>query len=284
MLTDKGYSDLKKAIAACTLTNLSLMLPFGVTVQIFGEILKPFTSGEISWTKMWIYFGLGVISAVLEFLASKNDYKKTDVASYMEAENIRTSVAEHIRKLPMSFFNSRNLSELTTNIMGDCATSEHVLSHIVPQLAANGISIVIICLMLAVFDWRLALTVFCTVPAAFLIVTLSRKIQISVGEKAVESKLAASDQVQEYLEGIKVIKSCSLDGEKFSALKNALLAMKKLAIRLELIYGIFITGAQVVLQAGIGLTVFVGTTLLTAGNRACSPLMFFLIVARIYGR
>jgi ATP-binding cassette subfamily B protein len=284
MLTDKGYSDLKKAILACTLTNLSLMLPFGVTVQIFGEILKPFTGGEISWAKMWIFLGLGVISAVLVFFASKNDYKKTYVASYMEAENIRTNVAEHIRKLPMSFFNNKNLSELTTNIMGDCATSEHVLSHIVPQLAANGISIVIICLMLAVFDWRLALTVFCTVPAAFLIVTLSRKIQISVGEKTVESKLTASDQVQEYLEGIKVIKSCSLDGKKFSALKDALNTMKKLAIRLELIYGIFITGAQVVLQAGIGLTVFVGTHLLTGGEIELVPLlMFFLISVRIYG-
>lgn len=59
MLTDKGYADLKKAIVACTLTNLSLMLPFGITIQIFGEMLKPLLGEEISWTKMWIYFGRG---------------------------------------------------------------------------------------------------------------------------------------------------------------------------------------------------------------------------------
>ena len=34
MLTDKGYSDLKRAITACTITNLALMLPFAVTIQI----------------------------------------------------------------------------------------------------------------------------------------------------------------------------------------------------------------------------------------------------------
>ncbi|SNS95541.1 ATP-binding cassette, subfamily B [Anaerovirgula multivorans] len=284
MLTHKGYSDLKKAIIACTITNLSLMLPFGITIQIFGELLKPFMGEEISWTKMWIFFGLGIIAAILVFLASKNDYKKTYIASYVESEANRTRIAEHIRKLPMSFFNTKDLSELTTNIMGDCATSEHVLSHIIPQLLANAISITVICLGLATFDWRLALTVFCTVPIAFLIIVLSKKIQNRLGEKHVVAKLKASDQVQEYLEGIKVIKSCGLDGSKFSALDNALRFMKQMAIKMEFGTGVFVIGAQIVVQAGVGLTVFVGTYLLTGGKIELIPLlMFFLIVVRIYG-
>ncbi len=73
LLTEKGYNDLKKAIIACTITNLSLMLPFGITIQIFVELLKPFMGEEISWIKMWIYFGAGIGAAVLVFLANKND-------------------------------------------------------------------------------------------------------------------------------------------------------------------------------------------------------------------
>ncbi|OPX43515.1 lipid A export ATP-binding/permease protein MsbA [Ruminiclostridium hungatei] len=284
LLSDKGYSDLKKAIAACTITNLSLMLPFGITIQIFAELLKPLMGEELSWARMWIYFGLGLVAALLVFLANKNDYKKTYVASYMESEANRIRVAEHIRKLPMSFFNSRNLSELTTNIMGDCATEEHVLSHIIPQLLANGISIAVICLALAIFDWRLALTVFCTVPLAFLIIVISRKITDRLSEKHVDSKLEASDQVQEYLEGIKVIKSCGLAGAKFSTLDNAIKHMKNMSMKLEFVGGVLVTGAQIVVQSGIGLTVFVGTYLLTAGEIRLIPLlMFFLIVVRIYG-
>ncbi|GAB6087221.1 ABC transporter ATP-binding protein [Alkaliphilus crotonatoxidans] len=284
MLTDKGYKDLKKAIGACTLTNLSLMLPFGITIQIFRELLKPLMGAEISWARLWSFFGLGIIAAILVFLANKNDYKKTYVASYRESEATRTRVAEHIRKLPMSFFNSKDLSELTTNIMGDCAVTEHVLSHIIPQLLANAISISIICICLAIFEWRLALSVFCTVPIAFLIIILSRKIQQGLGEKQVESKLKASDQVQEYLEGIKVIKFCGLDGAKFAALDDALRKMMKMSMKLEFGAGVFVTGAQIVLQAGIGLTVFVGTYLLTGGKIELIPLlMFFLIVVRIYG-
>ena len=284
MLTDKGYSDLKKAIAAVTLTNLSLMFPFGLSIQIFAELLKPLMGQEISWTKMWVYFGLGIVGAILIFIAHKNDYKKTYIASYLESEKSRVNVAEHIRKLPMSFFNSKDLSELTTNLIGDCGTIEHVLSHIVPQLVANMISLTLIALMLAIFDWRLALTIFITVPVAFLIIFGTRKIQAIYSEKHVVAKLAASDQVQEYLEGIKVIKACKMDGEKFSALNKALKWMMKMAIRLEAVCGVFVTGAQIVLQSGIGLTVFFGTYLLTNGKIEVIPLlMFFLIVVRIYG-
>jgi len=284
MLTDKGYRDLKKAIAACTLTNLSLMLPFGVTVQVFIELLKPLMGQEISWTKMWILLGCGIVAAVLVFLASKNDYKKTYVTSYLEAETSRISVAEHIRKLPMSFFNSKDLTELTTNIMADCSTTEHVLSHIIPQLFANAISITLICAMLAIFDWRMALAMFCTLPVALLVIFGSKKVQNRLGKKHVASKLQASGQVQEYLEGIKVIKACGLDGAKFSALDSALRLMKKRAIKMEFGTGVLVTGAQVLLQAGVGLTIFVGAHLLTGGNIDLIPLlMFFVIVIRIYG-
>ncbi len=284
MLTDKGYSDLKKAITACTITNLALMLPFAVTIQIFAELLKPLMGQEISWIRMWFLLGCGVAAGILVFIASKNDYKKTYVTSYLEAENSRISVAERIRKLPMNFFNSKDLTELTTNIMTDCSTTEHVLSHIIPQLCANAVSITLICAMLAIFDWRMALAVFCTVPVSFFVILGSKKIQNMLSEKHVEAKLKASGQVQEYLEGIKVIKACGLDGSKFSALDNALRLMKKMAIKMEFGTGIFVTGAQMILQAGVGLTVFVGVHLLTNREIELIPLlMFFVIVVRIYG-
>ncbi len=284
MLTEKGYSDLKKAAAACTLTNLSMMLPFAVTVQLFAELLKPLTGGRLDFSRLWMLFGFGIVAAVIVFLASKNDYRKTYVTSYMEAEKTRIAVAEKIRKLPMSYFSSRDLAEFTTNIMGDCATTEHVLSHLIPQLLANGASILLICVMLALFDWRMALAVLVSVPVAFLVILLSRKIQNRLSEKQVVSKLTAAGQAQEYLEGIKVIKSCGLDGEKFSALDQALKRMMKLSIKLEFGTGIFVTGAQMLLQAGVGLTVFVGTNLLSGGRIELVPLlMFFLIAVRIYG-
>ena len=284
MLNDKDYKDLKKAIAACTLTNFSMMMPFGVMIRIFIELIKPLTGGTVSWNKMWLLFGAGIAAAVIVFLCNKNDYKKTYIVSYRQGESTRITLAEHLRKLPMSLFNSKDLSDLTTNLMGDVATSEHALSHVVPQLIANCISVTVICLMMAIFDWRMALAMFITVPLAFGIIVVSRRIYGKLHKKHMKAKLAASGQVQEYIEGIKVIRACNLDGEKFGALEHALRIMKRLAIVMEFGTGVFVTGAQVVLQAGIGLTVLLGTTLLTGGRIEVLPLlMFVLIVVRIYG-
>lgn len=284
MLTDQGYKDLKGAIAACTLTNFSMMIPFGVSIQIIIELLAPLSGQEISWGKLWTLFTFGVIGVIIIFLCSRNDYKKTYVVSYKEAENTRIALGEHIRKLPMSLFNSKDLSELTTNLMGDVANSEHCLSHLVPQLVANFISITVITVILAFFDWRMAAAMFISVPVAFAIVIWSRQIYGKLHQKHNDSKLAAAGQAQEYIEGIKVIHACNLDGEKFSALEKALRTMTKAAIQTEFGTGIFITGAQTILQAGIGLTVLIGAQLLADGQIGLiSVLMFLLMAARIYG-
>jgi ATP-binding cassette subfamily B protein len=283
MLSDAGYAGLKKAAFACTLTNFAQILPVWALFGFIMELIKPLTGGEVSWTALWLLFGLGVVGVLIVFLCQRNDYEKTYVVSYTQCEKTRVSVAEHIRRLPMSVFNSKDLSELTTNVMGDVAISEHVMSHIIPQLISNAISITTICVLLAFYDWRMALAVFITVPLALGIVLLSRKIYGGVSKKHAAAKLAASERVQEYIEGIKVIRACNMDGERFEALETALREMMRLAIRMEVGAGIFVTGAQAVLQCGIGLTALIGALLLTGGQLGFVPLMvFMMIVVKIY--
>ena len=187
---------------------------------------------------------VGVVSAVLVFLAAKNDYRKTYIASYKESNGTRLRIAEHLRKLPMSFFNTKDLSELTTNMMADCSSMESLLSSTIPPLIANGITVTLTCVLLAFFDWRLALCVFITVPLAFLIIWLSRKRQRKLFARQLDAKLAASGQVQEYLEGMKIIKSCGMSGARFHALDRALLAMKRIAVKVEMAVGVFMSSAS----------------------------------------
>ena len=227
MLSEKGYSDLKKAITACTITNIALLLPSMVACLLFWELLKPFTGETISWAALWKLLGLGLVAAILVFLAAKNDYRKTYIASYKEASTTRLRIAEHLRKLPMSFFNTKDLSDITTNMMADCSSMESMLSSTIPPLIANIISVTLTCICLAFFDWRMALAIFCTMPVTFLIILGGRKLQLHLFDKQVDVKLEASSQIQEYLEGIKIIKSCGLGGSRFDALDKALQAMKK---------------------------------------------------------
>lgn len=156
-LSDQGYRSLKGAIAACTLTNLALMVPFTITVMTFACVLMRFAGQQVDWRALWGLFAAGILGLVVVFLCARNDYKRTYVTAYRETEATRMSLAEHLRRLPMGFFDKRDLSELTENLMGDVSSRESLMSSTIPQLVASCISTVVVCAMLAFFEWRLAL-------------------------------------------------------------------------------------------------------------------------------
>ncbi|MDR1997812.1 MAG: ABC transporter ATP-binding protein/permease [Candidatus Margulisbacteria bacterium] len=283
-LSGEGYRNFKHGVFAAVLSNLAMFVSFAVIIQVIMALLDPLLSGQPpDAAKLWLLFCAGLGAAALYFCAYQNEYRKTYTVAYSEAEKIRLEVAEHIRKLPLSFFNNKDLAELTTNMMADCTAIEHTMSHVAPGLFASIITAVLTCALLAVYDWRLSLALFAALPVSFGLIFLSRWLLAKPMAKHVRMKLAVSAQVQEYLEGIKVVKAFGLSGEKFLSLKNALRAMLSSAIKVELIGGIFVTLATTILQTGIGFVVAAGVFLLLGGAvDAVKLLIFVLVSARIY--
>ena len=283
-LTDQGYRSLKGAIAACTLTNLALMVPFAITVMVFGVVLMRLTGQQVDWRALWGLFAAGVLGLLAVFLCARNDYRRTYVTAYRETEATRMGLAEHLRRLPMGFFNQRDLSELTENLMGDVSSRESLMSSTVPQLVASCVSTTVVCVMLAFFEWRLALCVFSTLPAALVIVLLSRRHERRLFERQTGARLEASARLMDYVEGIRDIRACRQVGSQSAPMRAALSTLRDIAMRVELAVDVCVSAATTVLQAGVGLTVFTGTTLLTGGEvDFVTLLMFLLIASRVYG-
>jgi ATP-binding cassette subfamily B protein len=285
-LSEEGRRDFRRAVRACVLSNLSLLLPFIVIIQAIVTLLEPLMSGmaaPLDTGRLRLLFVCGAGAAVLYFFAYRSEYRKTYTAAYEESGKIRVEVAERIRKLPLSFFNGKDLSELTTNIMEDCTAIEHTMSHVAPGLFAGVITAALTCAMLAFYDWRMSLALFAALPAAFGLILLTRKLQAAFGERHVQAKLGVSEQVQEYLEGIKVVKAFGLSGEKSAALERALRDMMREAVKFEGLAGVAVTLAAMVLQAGIGLVILTGVLLLTNGGiDPVKFLTFAAISAKIY--
>jgi ATP-binding cassette subfamily B protein len=284
-LSDEGVRDLRKAIFAAVLTNLCALPPFLIVMRLISTLLAPLTDGSpLNMSELWIWLGAGVAAAALYLVAYYNEYGKTYNVTYTETERMRVDVAEKLRRLPLSFFNRRDLSELTTNIIGDCATVEHAISHVAPGLFSTCITVPLVCLALAVYDWRMALSLFAALPVAMGLIFLTRGLQARLGERHVQAKLNVAEQVQEYLEGVKVVKAFGLAGEKSAALKGAMRRMFREAVVFECVSGTFVTLATMVLQVGIGLVTLVGVTLLTGGRIEPVPMLTFMVISsRIYG-
>ena len=283
-LSDTESKNLHQAIIACTISNLTLMLPFVILLQIIILLIKPITDHiPVDIGYLWMMAGAGVLSAVLFLLCYKREYEKTYANAVSLAANTRIEVAEKIRKLPLSFFNRKDLSELTANIMGDCAVIENMLSHVIPQLIGYSISSLITCCLLAFYDWRMASAIFCTLPIAIIIVVVGKRLEQQLGEKHVQAKLTVSDEVQEYLDGIKIIKGFGLSGKKFQRLDKALKHMMWASIKFEGIGGIIVTLSTMILQVGLGIVVLLGVSLMISGSLDPITFIAFVIISsRIY--
>jgi ATP-binding cassette subfamily B protein len=283
ILSNSGYSNLKGACLACTLNSFSMTIPSAVSIALILEVIKPLGGDEISWPTMWLLLAIGIVGCAIVYAANRYEYQKTSIASYRESENLRLGLAEHIRKLPMSLFNSKTLTDLTSSLMDDIHVTEHMLGKLYPQLIASSITALVIFISMLFFDWRIALASFSTMPIALLIMIIGLKLNDKAGGKLYAAKLNVSEQAQEYIEGLKMIKAFRLDGEKSKSLEQALRTLLNNSIRFEAVTGTMLSVAQVILQAGIGISVLVGTLLLARGEVGLAPVLLgLLFLTRIY--
>lgn len=278
-LSRQGAKDLIIATISCMVHNLTLMLPVSLLYLLVSDLY----AGGVPQGHLWIYI-VGMVAAVLLILFSYRwVYGATYYATYKESSVRRISLAEKLRKLPLSFFGKRDLSDLTTTIMADCTTLEQSFSHWIPEFFGSMISTVIIAVCLFIFDWRMALAALWVLPVSLAIVAFSGKVQNYFTRRQTEAKLAVADGIQEVLETMRDLKSNNAEEKYLKGLDKKIDLQEKRMIASELGGALFVVPAGMILKLGIGTVALVGGMLLA--NNAITVLTFFmylLVVSRLY--
>lgn len=282
-LSEKGAKDLVKAVIWCFVCNVSLMLPVGAVLLTARHLLDSLEKGTRPMNGFWIYAGSGAAVLILLFILHWFQYASLYLATYQESASRRVSLAETLRRLPLSFFGNRDLSDLTSTMIADCSSLDQMFSHYVPQLFASLFSTLVIGIAMFLSDWRMALAVLWVVPAAVLLTAGSKKIQDSFGTKNILNKRAVADCIQEGLETIRDIKACSRQKAYMEKLEEKLAAMEKGSIHSELATGVFVCSAQAFLRLGLATTILTGGAMLAAGELSFLYFLGFLFAAaRLY--
>ena len=282
-LSEKGAKDLVKAVIWCFVCNVSLMLPVGAVLLTARHLLDSLEKGTSPMNGFWIYAGSGAAVLILLFILHWFQYASLYLATYQESASRRVSLAETLRRLPLSFFGNRDLSDLTSTMIADCSSLDQMFSHYVPQLFASLFSTLVIGIAMFLSDWRMALAVLWVVPAAVLLTAGSKNIQDSFGAKNILNKRAVADCIQEGLETIREIKACSRQKAYMRKLEEKLAAMEKGSIHSELATGVFVCSAQAFLRLGLATTILTGGALLAAGELSFLYFLGFLFAAaRLY--
>ena len=278
-LSDKGAKAMIQAFVSVTISNLVLMFPVGLLYVLSSYLLE----GSLPKDKV-TFFTVGVIAAlVLIAVTTYIQYNATFLSTYVESGVRRRMLAEKLRKLPLSFFGKKDLSDLTNTIMADCALIETGSSHWIPELVGAFGSTTIIIISLLFFDWRMALAAIWVMPIAFIIVLSSKNVMGKVHAKSMEYKLSCLDGIQEGLETIRDLRSNNMTDSYMVGLNKKIKAVEDHSIVAEFANAAFVCSAQMILKLGIGTVAVTGSILLTKGEiSVLTFFMFLLVVTRMY--
>lgn len=266
------------ATVGCALKNIIVMVPVSLLFLFVNDILKGTLAGHTTLYVVGI-----VVCLVLIFLAELLEYNTCYFSTYKESGVRRIALAERLRKLPLSFFGNKDLSELTTSIMGDCATLETAQSHWIPELYGSLISTFLIALSLFFSDWRMALASLWVLVIAYAIVLSSRKVLYLFGKKSTMAKLACADGIQECLETVRDLKANNAEDIYLKGLDAKIDEVERTAKKSELVLSVFVISASMILKVGIASTAVAGGILLTKGSISVSIFfIFLLVVSRLY--
>lgn len=275
----KGATGLVKGVLACAFQNIAFMLPTTLLYFLVSDLMNGGVKGE-----RIVFYVVGcIICFALILIATWFQYNNTYFTTYEESGKRRLSLAEKLRKLPLSFFGKKDLADLTSTIMADCEVLEKTCSHFVPGLFGSLISTVIISGGLFFFDWQLALAALWVIPVSVLIVLLSYKVQDSVQQKSMKAKMACADGMQEYIETVRDLKANNAENGYIAGLSQKIKGVEKQNIKAELTTAVFVTSAGMVLKLGIATVALVGSALLIGGSLDILTFFMFLLVAsRLY--
>ncbi|WP_042704319.1 ABC transporter ATP-binding protein [Methanobrevibacter arboriphilus] len=277
-LSKQGANNLKKGIVYTTLLDFSLMLPVILFVLFLSQYIPDPSIISVELDLIGFIILIIIVLAIIYILKSKQ-YHFIYNATYEESEVRRITLAEKLRKLPMSFFEKKNLSDLTTTIMGDCTDLEHAFSHAIPELAGSVISLVIISIGMLLFNIPLSIALLWVIPVSFLIVIVSRSIQEKNSEKIIKKRRTGTDGIQESIETIKELKAYNYEDDYLKGLSRKIKNIESSLIRSELVTGTSVISGQMVLKLGIVSVMIVGSTLLVSGQISLLMFILYLIAA-----
>lgn len=278
-LTDKGATDLIKACVLTIIANLILMSISGFLFLFLNDtIIQSLNNDEIIF-KIALYIAYGLVLLILIFISHYFSYNANYMAAYKESANKRLSIAEVLRKLPLSFFGKKDLTDLTTSIMSDTTELETAFSHYIPQLIGSFVSTSIVSIGLLIFNYKMAIATIWVIPISLLLVICTKKYQSKFSEMQKNTKLSYDDKITECIENVKDIKANNRSDFYEKELSKEFVKFERGALKTEYSIAIPVVSSQLILKVGIATSFLMGVYLLSNNSLSFLDFIIFMMIA-----
>lgn len=282
-LSKEGTKTIIKASIWLAVFNIATFLPIVPLAKVSEQMMNYYFEGNQGQIAFIPYIALLLLILILMFVSYKIAYHKEYLTAGEEEYKLRMELADKLRRLPLSFFGRRELSDVTSVIMDDVQTVSHILSQSAAELLSGLISGCVAVIVLFFYDVRLTVCLAACLPVAVIVMALSRKISEGTNKKNRVKKLEVSDGLQEYLENIKLLRTTDMIHEYQKGLETKIKRLIPGQVLYELLAGLSIAVSYNVMRIGLGLVIIFGSKMLVYGEISLFKFLVFLYAAvRIY--
>ena len=283
-MSEQGAKNLQKSIFSHTILNLTKMFPpiigFVFLFQYLGSLEGIPASVELTLVD---YIVIILVMLLVMFFVARWDYVRLYDNVYNESANSRIDIANRLKKLPLSYFGKRDVSDLSATMMSDLNLYEQIFSHSVPHIYATSISTVIISVMILAYNWQLGLAALWVIPVSLLLFSLSKKKQRNDVNAYVKTSRDVLDGLQEQIDQIQEIKSYNLEERTLNEFYHKMDGNTRNKVKMELSAGIATALAGMLMKLGIVSVAIVGANMLIAGQiNILVYIAYLILTASIY--
>lgn len=283
-MSEQGAKNLQKSIFSHTILNLTKMFPpiigFVFLFQYLGSLEGIPASVELTLVD---YIVIILVMLLVMFFVARWDYVRLYDNVYNESANSRIDIANRLKKLPLSYFGKRDVSDLSATMMSDLNLYEQIFSHSVPHIYATSISTVIISVMILDYNWQLGLAALWVIPVSLLLFSLSKRKQRNDVNAYVKTSRDVLDDLQEQIDQIQEIKSYNLEERTLNEFYHKMDGNTRNKVKMELSAGIATALAGMLMKLGIVSVAIVGANMLIAGQiNILVYIAYLILTASIY--
>jgi len=240
---------------------LSACIQGTLLIAVYRLVSGTFTAEFLAWTLAGL-----LIALIARYFAGRQALLECQVRGADYIRHARMALGEHLRLLPLGFFQRFRAGDLTSRLMSNIQDVEMVITHLYTDVVTAAVSALGIALCLFWVDWRLALAAVAVLPLGVPVFLLTTKVFASTGRKRYAVSGEMNDAFVEFLSGIRTLKAHDMAVEKLDVLRGAIDASMRTSIALEATLAPVIVGFQLLLDVALTLTLLLGVSYLAGGS------------------
>ena len=236
---------LKKFFAFCGVDNRRLFITsiwLGVVSAICSAmripaaaiVIQALLERNVTMATLWTSLGIIVISLIITIAINMKATMLQTRAGYRACANKRIEIAEHLRYLPMGWFNDNSLGEVTSVTTNTMENMANVATRVVMVTTRGFLTSGIIAVMMFLFDWRMGLITLAGLLLFFAVNAAMQRAEQALSQRKFNADERLVSKVLEYVQGIAEVKNFDLTHDSATQVHGAVEEARRASFAMEI--------------------------------------------------